>query len=250
MSGSTIPTEEGPRLWWRDDDAVAATPALEQLLDTADTVGIVPVLAVIPAHLDESLPRMLQGRKVHVALHGWQHHNHQPKGSKKAELGDARPSDLVLGELHDGVRRLQDAFGDQFLPLLVPPWNRSVAAVEAGISQLGLQALSRFNGDRPWTSGVPRIDTHLDLIDWKGDRGFIGHPVAESVLRSLLDRNEMGGRTSLVGVLSHHLVEVAESAWFMRSLADILADLRPSWLSGQEILAAAQMPGPVGNREN
>lgn len=228
-------------LWWRDDDAVTATPALETLLTAAEDAGISPVLAVIPGRLNADLPNMLAGRRVHVALHGWTHTNHQPSGSKKAELGDARPLGTVLQELKDGRTVLQDAFGPQFLPMLVPPWNRTIAAVQEALPSIGLRTISRYDQDKPLTPGVPRIDTHLDLIDWKGTRGFIGVDAALSRLADVIARDRASGRLGPIGVLSHHLDEVEETARFLRILAEHMAE-EADWLAGQDVLNAAVSP--------
>ncbi|HEX9446584.1 MAG TPA: hypothetical protein VF920_01330, partial [Dongiaceae bacterium] len=108
-------------LWWRDDDAVANTRALQRLLDIAE----VPIaLAVIPAGLQWNLISALRGRpadgSITVLQHGFSHRNHEPADRKKAELGTARDSAVVLAELATGAKLLADAFGDIALPVLTP----------------------------------------------------------------------------------------------------------------------------------
>ncbi len=77
------------RLWWRDDDAVAATPALDRLLSLAD--GRPLLIAAIPAGIEPSLGRRLaRARNVRVAVHGLGHANHAPAGEKTAEFGPHR----------------------------------------------------------------------------------------------------------------------------------------------------------------
>jgi len=77
--------------WWRDDDAISDTASLHQLLNLADSVGAPLTLAVIPANLDETLPKAIDDRNVTVAVHGWSHTNHAPEGEKKAEFRAHRP---------------------------------------------------------------------------------------------------------------------------------------------------------------
>ncbi len=61
--------------WWRDDDAVAPSPALDRLLG----LGSQPLaLAVIPAEMVPELAGYLTGRKVDVLQHGYAHRNHEP----------------------------------------------------------------------------------------------------------------------------------------------------------------------------
>src|SRR5579862_10004652 len=75
-------------LWWRDDDAVAPTPQLDELLRLSDEVPI--ALAVIPALARPELANAFDGRP-HVAVlqHGWQHANRAGHG-KKSEYPEAR----------------------------------------------------------------------------------------------------------------------------------------------------------------
>src|SRR5579859_3936699 len=75
--------------WWRDDDAVVATPALDRLL--ALTEGVPIALAVIPGQAGIGLAARLAGvPNVAVLQHGWQHVNHAPAEEKKSELGAHR----------------------------------------------------------------------------------------------------------------------------------------------------------------
>ena len=45
--------------WWRDDDAVAATPALDRLLRLTESGGVPLALAVIPAPAEPGLAERL-----------------------------------------------------------------------------------------------------------------------------------------------------------------------------------------------
>src|ERR1700752_5355387 len=64
-------------LWWRDDDAVAPSRRLDDLLTVA---GAVPVsLAVIPANAEPALAGWLERHaptSVGVLQHGYQHANY------------------------------------------------------------------------------------------------------------------------------------------------------------------------------
>src|SRR3954471_6826472 len=62
------------KLWWRDDDAVAATPELAALLRLA---GATPMaLAVIPALATADLAASLRDVPCSAVLqHGWRHVN-------------------------------------------------------------------------------------------------------------------------------------------------------------------------------
>ncbi|MBD9371506.1 polysaccharide deacetylase family protein [Rhizobium sp. ARZ01] len=202
-------------LWLRDDDAVEPTAALERLL-TLTALHVVPTtLAVIPAFTGEALAHRLHpAAQVEVAVHGWSHENFAPVGEKKQELGAHRPADAVLASLEEGVAHLRHLHGPRFVPVLVPPWNRIDPKLIPWLGGIGYSALSVFGPERDL--GLPAINTHVDVMDWRGTRGGrdTGDLVAEMVAR--LRVMETGGGT--LGLLTHHLVH-DEAVWiFLEAL--------------------------------
>lgn len=196
------------RFWLRDDDAVEPTPALSRLLDLCGRYGVPAVLAVIPAHADEPLAARLREReRVEVTLHGWSHENHAPPDQKKQELGPHRAAEVVLAELTEGVRRLDALFGAQFLPVLVPPWNRIDKTLLPHLADIGVAGLSVFGPEK--SGGLPTINTHADIMDWHGTRGC--RPTADIVADVVKRLGEMEGGDTM-GLLTHHLVH-DEAAW-------------------------------------
>jgi hypothetical protein len=130
-------------LWWRDDDAAALNPDIERLVALANAHRVPLHLAAIPLDLSDDLVAALQGSAVvRVLQHGYAHVDHAPKGAGSWELGDHRPRDAVLEDLALGVDRLGTAFGERFLPVLVPPWTRIDPALVAHLPDVGLAALS------------------------------------------------------------------------------------------------------------
>lgn len=201
-----------PTLWWRDDDAVDATPALDRLLSLQRTHAVPLALAVVPAGATPALAaRLSQVPGIDLLQHGYAHSNHAPAGEKKAELGPERPAMVVLGELGTGWLALERLFGAAVLPVLVPPWNRIAPGLVPALPEIGFRGLSTF-GSRPRTrriSGWVQVNTHIDLIDWR-IRRFAG---TEAVLGAFAlalaaarDSNEP------LGLLSHHLA-MDEAAW-------------------------------------
>lgn len=197
------------RFWLRDDDAVEPTPALTRLLDLGARHDVPLALAVIPAGAGVPLAELLAVRAgLDVLLHGWSHENHAPADEKKQELGPHRPAGAVLAELSEGSRRLVQLFGAQFVPVLVPPWNRIDKALLPKLSAIGIEALSVFGPEKP---GEPvMVNTHADIMDWHGTRGC-RPPAAiiEDIVRRLSAMERSGGT---MGLLTHHLVH-DDAAW-------------------------------------
>ncbi|HEY6981187.1 polysaccharide deacetylase family protein [Reyranella sp.] len=225
-------------LWWRDDDAVDTTAALDHLLGLRRDIGVPLALAVVPAKATMALAARLANEPgVDVLQHGYAHANHAPPTGKKSELGPHRPAMLALGELGTGWLALERLFGPQALPVLVPPWNRIAPGLVPALPEIGFAGLSTF-GRRPRAEavkGLRQVNAHLDLVDWKGRRDFIGAEAALGVLAAAL-RDARSVSNEPVGVLSHHLA-MDEAGWdFLRSLLEKI-----STMSGAHLRAAARI---------
>lgn len=206
-------------LWWRDDDATDVSPALERLLAIHRDAGAPVSLAVVPAKATQALADRLAGEPgVDVLQHGYAHVNHAAGNDKKIELGAERPAMLVLGELGTGRMALERLFGARPLPVLVPPWNRIAPVLVPTLPEIGFGGLSTFGARRRThpVKGLLEVNTHVDLIDWKGSRGFVGEAAALDALVAALAHARLSGEP--VGVLSHHLAMDGRAWDFLRSM--------------------------------
>lgn len=202
--------------FWRDDDAITATPALDRLLDLAGRHDVPILIAAIPAGIQPALGRRLEGAVgVSVAVHGLAHHNHAPAGEKPAEFGPHRPLDALRNDAADGLRIARERLPEAArLPIFVPPWNRLAPALAAALPELGYRGLSSVPG--PAVSGLRRLDATLDPIDWRGTRS-LGDPKA--LLRRLA-ADIATGRP--IGLLTHHLAHDAAIWSFLEELLRVL----------------------------
>jgi len=236
-------------LWWRDDDAVEPTPALERLLDLAARNRVPIALAVIPARASHRLPAYLADADGQPSLlqHGFAHQNHAGEGQKKIELGGTR----TIGETREALARGTAIMGALFptrdgastaLPVLVPPWNRIDEELPAALPELGFTGLST-HGPRPVPQTVPglrQVNTHVDIMRWAAPRGFLG--VTESL--GQLTRHLEARRSSTVdaeepsGLLTHHLAH-DEPAWrFLEELLPrLMAHLAVRFQSAEEVFS-------------
>ena len=102
--------------------------------------------------------------------------------------------------------------------MLVPPWNRIAPGLVPALPEIGFTGLSTFAARRRAEpiKGLRQINTHVDLIDWKDRRKFVGQDAALAALVEAL-RQSRGATSEPVGLLSHHLA-MDEGAWdFLRS---------------------------------
>jgi len=231
---------EGRRLafFLRDDDAVEPSPALDRLLDLTRRDQVPLLLAIIPKRAGPALAdRLASEPHVSPCQHGFSHRNHQPPGSKPAELGNARPAETVLAELAEGRRKLQDLFGARLSDVLVPPWNRIDDRLLPHLPALGYGALSRFGRVAPdQQAALPEINATLDIIDWK--QGKRGRALGELAARIEADVETATDHTVVIGILTHHL-DHDERAWrFLEQITEaIAAEPRTGWVSADALLA-------------
>jgi hypothetical protein len=233
-------------LWWRDDDAVDVGPALERLLEIHRATAAPLALAVVPAQATAALAaRLADEGMIDVLQHGYAHVNHALPTEKKIELGLQRPAMLILGDLGTGWMALERLFGAKALPVLVPPWNRIAPPLVPTLPEIGFRGLSTF-GARPRPEpvrGLRQVNTHVDLIDWRGGRGFVGTASALDSLVRALEAARKRDREP-IGILSHHLA-MDEGAWdFLMSLmgrARMMSGLKIS--PAHEIFASREARG-------
>ncbi|WP_375461817.1 polysaccharide deacetylase [uncultured Enterovirga sp.] len=206
-------------LWWRDDDAVSHTPALDRLLGLAATSGCPVSIAAIPARVQPSLvDRLAEETAVTVLTHGLAHTNHASAGEKPAEFGAHRSQAAAEAELGAALALTGRLFGGKAAPVLVPPWNRIAPAHSERLPRLGYLALSGFGSPiqrRPVRNGTQRVDTHLDPVAWRVDRSLV--PV-EHLARAA--ETALASGTTALGLLTHHLM-FDEALWrFVESFLD------------------------------
>ena len=229
-------------LWWRDDDAAEVTSALKKLTQLSKTCRTPVACAVIPMSATRELAGHLgQCPGCSVLQHGYRHQNHAPARAKKSEFGKHRATRDAVLELKRGFSTMTALFGSLFLPVLVPPWNRLDAALLPVLADCGFRGLSTY-APRPRArpaDGVCQTNCHVDLIDWRGGRGFKGHA---SVLAELTGHLAARRKAEVdvdepTGILSHHLDHDTASWDFLEELFD-RTNTHPAadWLDGRRAL--------------
>lgn len=208
------------RLWLRDDDAIAVTPALIRLANLCSAGNVPYLIAAIPSRADRDLPAFMTEQPLgEVAAHGWTHHNHASREAKKAEFPIHRTQPEILRELARARARIEDLFADKAMAIYVPPWNRIAPEIATMLPDVGFKAVSAL-GRKPilaMPSRLIELNVHIDIIDWHGSRGGREPDVLATELAAQLSWARTNGRPA-TGILTHHLVH-DEIAWqFMEEL--------------------------------
>jgi len=222
------------RFWWRDDDAVAATPALDRLIAVTAELGVPLGLAVIPNRAEVSLFNRLSGfSHIRVLPHGASHLNHAPPDQKKAEFGAHRPVDSMLNEIASalawfGLRSPEGRL--HVVPIFVPPWNRIDPALAARLPEADIARVSTFQPRSRLAPDPKPINTHVDPINWKNGRRFLGWDAAMAPLLAHLKARRLDDpavdidATEPTGLLSHHLVQDSATWEFLCAVGREITD--------------------------
>jgi chemotaxis protein histidine kinase CheA len=222
-------------LWWRDDDAYRDSPALQRLLGLAEAAALPVALAAIPATLEPSLAAAVaRSRFATVVQHGYAHRNHAPPEERKTELGLHRDVETTMAELARGLDILRRSFGEQFLAVLVPPWNRIDGEIVARLPDVAFRGLSTLGPRkaRCCAPGLLQCNTHVDVIAWQRKRSFIGVEAALDRLVAHLRARRDGSADpdEPTGLLTHH-VDLSDAGWeFVVQLVARTRDCGAAWL--------------------
>lgn len=205
-----------PLLWWRDDDAVRPTAALDRLLSLAEAASAPLSLAVIPAGAEPTLAARLDASaaRTRVLPHGWRHENHAPPGEKKAEFRAHRPLKARLVDVAAGWARIEALFGARAAPVFTPPWNRVGNDLFSALPAHGIRGVSVF-GARAAAEAAPGlmlINTHIDPIAWRSGGGLLDGEALGAVMAARLAAERAALLSAPerppepLGLLTHHLV--------------------------------------------
>ena len=223
-----------PDFWWRDDDAGRATPELESLLRLQERAGIPLALAVVPAHAEPGLLARLEAG-VTVLQHGTDHVDRAAPGEKKTEFPAAEPAPDALARLTAAKHRLASQAGGRFRAVLAPPWNRLPEHLVPRL-QPAFIGLSRY-GPRKVSGSLPQVNTHVDVIAWRGGRGFVGEDAAlRATVRHLQARRSGAADAGEpTGLLTHHACHDAEAWRFLERLFETTRAAGARWRASVEL---------------
>jgi len=222
--------------WWRDDDASSRTPALERLLALSRKSGVPLALAAVPLAWEGPMPE----KDTCVIMHGCDHCNRAAPGEKKTEFPALESDDAALERLAQAREQLARLAGARFIPVLAPPWNRLRESLVPRLPEAGLRGLSRYGPRRAPGHGLLEVNTHVDIVAWRRDRGFVGDAEALDLVVGHLAARRSGAVDSAepTGLLTHHALHDAQAWNFLERL---FAESRAGgaiWLSPAQVFAS------------
>src|SRR5215475_3194338 len=172
---STLAQQTAPaRIFFRNDDVDEDEAPLRRLLglflgrNTPVNLGVIPgrltaACAGLLARSAGAAPALLE-----LNQHGWRHDNYEREG-RKCEFGASRTYAEQLADVAQGQARMTEAFGPNWSPVFIPPWNRCTEETRRAIDQLGFRALSAKQESSVMTGyRFEEISITLDIFRWNG----------------------------------------------------------------------------------
>jgi hypothetical protein len=219
LASQTVPV----RIFFRDDDVDEDEAPLRRLLSLFVERNTPINLGVIPGRLTAECIELLTGAVaaapalIELNQHGWRHQNHEREG-RKCEFGASRTYPEQLADITQGHARMTEAFGPNWFPVFIPPWNRCTEETLRAIDHLGFRALSAKQGSSVLTGyRFEEISITLDIYRWKGGARMKSPEEVTCELITQLSRQQT------IGVVLHHKVMDDQAFSFLRSLLDALA---------------------------
>jgi len=222
--------------WWRDDDAAKPSPPLTRLLELSAKSAVPLGLAVVPL---EAAPEIFSGLKARVLMHGTDHRNRAAPGEKKTEFAAAESDADAVARLCRARERLAVQAGKCFVPALAPPWNRFKQSLAARLPEASLYGLSGYGprNKAEAAAGVRQVNTHVDIIDWRGTRGFVGEEAALRMAVKHLASRRTGevDASEPTGWLTHHALHDRDAWKFLEGLFERTTARGARWIDPVEL---------------
>lgn len=230
--------------WWRDDDAGGPTPLLTRLCALSAESRVPLALAAVP-ELAETAALQGLADSITIIQHGVDHRNRAMPGEKKNEFAAGEPVEAALRRLAAGRAKLERVTGGHAEAVLAPPWNRLSPALLPHLAAAGYRGLSTFGARKAVTpaAGLVQVNTHVDIIDWKGSRGFCGteQALGQAIRHLGAKRAGRADAAEATGWLTHHAVHDGACWDFLDQLFEAtLDDPVVRWHSCESLFARAR----------
>ncbi len=209
------------RVYCRADDVGLGGAAFRGMIELFGRRELPLALAVVPSWLPLGKTRLLREIDPSDPLwtlhqHGFSHKNTALEG-KKNEFGQGLSGRVKEERLAKGRDVLRQAFGENFVPLFTPPWNRCDAETLDILARLGFSGVSRWQGALPAAPAtLLELPVNLDLHIRKEQD-------PEAQLGGLLAELRSAFSLGYLGIMLHHQRQTPHSQAFLGHLLDRLA---------------------------
>jgi hypothetical protein len=235
-SDAGIPT----KFWWRDDDLADDCEGFRHLVRFAQSSGICPLVAAIPARVRPGLGDVVAKLpEITVCQHGYAHVSHQPPDAAKSEFGDARTQSDVRADIVTGRRIMEKTFGRNHAAVFVPPWNRFLPCYADILVEEMFSGFSASTGPSTLRDrqNLRCVDIDVGVLDWTDPPAIRDAAVLIAKLTDIVKGAGLDRRAP-IGILTHHRAMGAE-AW--QTMAEVFSSVSATsgagWCRPHELFA-------------
>ena len=110
--------------------------------------------------------KIKEHHNISVMQLGYSHNNYANVGEPLNEFGHHRSLDTQLKEIQIGFDKLKTSFGNQFVPVFVPPWGHIADSVIEQISTIGIKGISMIGDRDKIYPDLINNNVHVDIHSW------------------------------------------------------------------------------------
>lgn len=228
-----------PEFFFRADDIAAGGRAFEALCRLFRAYEVPLAMAVVPGWLSDSrLENLFRVAPREEPLwnwhqHGWRHVNWQEE-DKKSEFGKQRTQEKQLKDLLQGKQKMSGLFGEYFVDVFTPPWNRLSPVTLDVLQEIGFKGVSLMG---PFPRGaksdiqLKNLRVQIDLHTRKNKNGSADYLALCEEIAAIMGRREP------VGIMLHHQRMNGFAFQFLEELLRLLkARVNTKFLSFKDLL--------------
>lgn len=233
-----------PRLWLRDDDATVPHPLLDQLWAVCAEAKVPVLFAAIPSLFSPALAEWAKDKQgASFALHGFDHQDRAGGADEdgKNEFPPSASPEHSLRKIAVGKHLMQQAFGERFAPVLVPPWGNCDPLVRQLLPDLGLRGYSgAYKRAHAVEDGLHVANVHLQVPHSVGGQWQFEEKDTLSRLILQLRNSRAKGQEhdEPVGINTHHKAMFEPCFDFLRQLFAFSRAHGVRWLGADELFPA------------
>jgi len=193
------------RIFIRNDDAWTLDEPFQFFFNQMMIREIPVVYAVIPGKMEADFVSFLcsaskqHPRLMNIVQHGWRHVNHSSDEARKYEFGPSRTFGQQSRDIEEGWKRMNAAFGDDFIPAFVPPFHGYDENTVRLVNDREFRIFSAGGGGLGNQPALLEIPANISFSRY--DRGTVEIHSAREMLEMMV---KCFNRSSLSGILTHH----------------------------------------------
>lgn len=208
MFESIIKSNKKVFFWFRDDDGNVLNDKFKRLVEFFEVKKCTLLESIIPFDLDSNIVDYIKMKdNIYIGQHGYTHIDYSIDKSVKSELCSSRDIETVISEQKIGNCILEEAFGEKYTHVYVPPFFEIEDVIKNKLIGLGIyNAFSIWWSNSMINMDIPEINVQIDFVDWNFEEKFAGERYVNSQiereLKGICDNSCLD--YGIIGIVLHH----------------------------------------------